>query len=331
MRGLLILILVVAGAWSAYWFIASQGVKSGFETWLDARHAEGWVAEAEEIRVAGFPNRIDTSFEDLMLADPESGIAWEAPFFQILALSYRPNHVIAVWPPEQRLSTPQDRFTLTSEDMRASFVIKPGSDLSFARSTVTAQDLSIRADGAREATHFETVTLATERIADDDAPSYRFGVSAEGFAPALPARLRDTLPATLEALNVDMAVTFDRPWDRRAIEQARPQPRRIDVRLAEAKWGELELLVAGELDVDARGLPDGELTVKARNWRDILELAVATGTLPQSLAGTLENGLSLVAGLSGNPRTIDLPLTFRRGQVYLGPVPVGPAPVFQLR
>ena len=55
----------------------------------------------------------------MALADPDTGLAWDAPFFQILALSYQPNKWIAVWPREQRLTTPREKFTIRAEDMRA--------------------------------------------------------------------------------------------------------------------------------------------------------------------------------------------------------------------
>ena len=128
-----------------------------------------------------------------------------------------------------------------------------------------------------------------------------------------------------------MTVAFDKPWDLSAIEDARPQPRRIELKLAEARWGRLELQAAGEVTVDAAGIPTGEITVKARNWRDILRLAVDSGALPQGFAGTLEDGLALVSQMAGNPKTLDIPLGLRDGRVLLGPVPLGPAPVLRLR
>ena len=98
MRMLLTVILIATAGWSGYWALASSGAKTAFETWFDQRRSEGWVADYGDLTVSGFPNRVDTSFSNISLADPATGIAWTAPFFQILALSYRPNHVIAVWP-----------------------------------------------------------------------------------------------------------------------------------------------------------------------------------------------------------------------------------------
>ncbi|MEL6647716.1 MAG: DUF2125 domain-containing protein, partial [Pseudomonadota bacterium] len=77
--------------------------------------------------------------------------------------------------------------------------------------------------------------------------------------------------------------------------------------------------------------PEGEIVVKARNWRDILQMAVSSGTLNQSFADTLESGLSLISQMAGNPETLDIPLNFSGGRVRIGPVPLGPAPVLQLR
>lgn len=340
MRLLLSLVLIGAALWSGYWYVSSTAVHDSFESWFAERRAEGWVAETSDLSVAGYPNRIDTTFTDVSLADPSTGLAWEAPFFQILALSYKPNHVIAVWPNAQRVSSPYDKFDITSDDMRASLVVQPSTNLALERATLTAQGLSVapatlRIQGQNDTTDIADLTMAVETVPGDPAPSYRFGLKADGLSPALPLKIKldpgNALPDTLDALNADIVVTFDTVWDRFAIERARPQPRKIDVKLAEARWGQLELLVAGAVTVDDAGQPTGKMTVKARNWREILTLGVNTGFIPEVLAGTLEEGLGMMAQLSGNRNTLDLPLDFARGRVFLGPIPLGDAPVLQIR
>jgi hypothetical protein len=126
-------------------------------------------------------------------------------------------------------------------------------------------------------------------------------------------------------------VKFSRPWDLRALEQQRPQPARIQVRLAEAKWGALELALAGTLEIDDAGRPTGRLTIKARNWRDIIAIIRQMGWLSERLVGHAEQALSLAAQLSGNSETLDLPLDFKDGAVTLGPIPLGPSPRIRLR
>lgn len=334
MRILLTLILVAAAAWAGYWFVGKTGVNRGYAAWLEARRADGWVAEASDITTRGFPNRFDTTFTDIALADPETGLAWEAPFFQILALSYKPNHVIAIWPETQLIATPLEKYTLQSQRMRASIVTGARISLPLERIVLTAEKLAITPQGDDRPLRAEALRLAAHRLSARPA-DYRLGLSADGLSPALDWRVRldpaGKLPERFDALSADLTVTFDKPWDRSAIEQARPQPRHVELRLAEARWGRLELQAAGELTVDTRGVPEGQIVVKARNWRDILNMAVASGTLSDGFADTLESGLEMVSQMAGNPRTLDIPLRLSDGQVRLGPVPLGPAPVLRIR
>ena len=334
MRLLLNLILLGAVLWSGYWFVGSQGSQSAFESWFQDRRGEGWVAEYSDFSVQGYPNRFDATFNDLALADPDTGLSWDAPFFQLLALSYQPNHVIAVWPQNQLVATPLGKYDIASEDMRASLVLQPDTQLALERTTLTAEKLVITPSNPPAPTSMNALSLAAERVQASDA-TYRLGFSADGLKPSVSwVRAVDpngTLPDTLDALSADLTVTFDRPWNRSAIEDARPQPRNINVKLAQAKWGQLELQFAGAVDVNDAGQPNGQITVKAKNWREILQLAVASGALPEGLAGTIEDALGLIASLSGSSKTLDIPLDFRNGRMLLGPVPIGPAPVLVLR
>ncbi len=333
MRFLLAAIVVAALGWSGYWFVGQHGLQTAFVSWFDARRAEGWVAETSDLGIRGFPNRFDIGFSNLMLADPETGLAWQAPFFQILMLSYRPNHAIAVWPDEQLISTPVEKYRVASNDMRASLVIAPNRSLAPERSTLTAAFLRITPETRPdETTALSALTLATER---QEGNRYRLGLSAEGLtlSPLWRTRLdrQNRLPGQISGLHADLDVTFDKPWDRTAIEDARPQPTAIRLSLVDAKWGQLHLQAAGAVSVTSEGFPEGEITLKARNWREMLALATASGALSQSLAQTLDNGLSLIAQMNGNPQTMDVPLTFRNGRTLLGPIPLGPAPVLRLR
>jgi hypothetical protein len=95
---------------------------AGAKAWFADRSAQGWVADYDTIETRGFPSRFDTTINTLELADPRTGWAWSAPFFQVFALSYKPNHIIAVWPNEQTIATPLARANITAEDMRASAV-----------------------------------------------------------------------------------------------------------------------------------------------------------------------------------------------------------------
>jgi hypothetical protein len=297
------------------------------------RRAEGWVAEAADTRVRGFPNRFDLTLTDLRLADPDTGLAWTAPFFQVLSLSYRPHHVIAVWPHEQTVSTPLENVAVASQDFRGSLRLSDMRTLALENATFVSEDVALASDAGW------TAALGTGRMAVRHVPAteamYEIGVEALGLTPAEHVRRRidrlDRLPAEIETLRLDARVSFSSPWDRAAIEVARPQPTAIDLRELRATWGRLDLRAAGEITVAPDGTPAGEIAVKAVNWREILALAKASGALREGIAGAIERGLEALAGASGSPDTLDATLTLRDGGVYYAFIPLGPAPRLILR
>ena len=331
MKRLLIVIVVAALGWSAYWFVGATGVKSGFRQWFDARATEGWQAETRDITVNGFPNRFDTTLTDVALADPATGVAWNAPFFQVLALSYKPNHVIAVWPDTQTLAFPDQSVRITSADMKASLVLGAATTLPLERSNFSAEMLTM-SSSADWSLSADSLRLALHRQ-DGGDNTYRFALSATGFAPPVASRLPSTrsLPRTLRTVEADILAGFDAPWDRAAIEDARPQPTRIEIKGMTLAWGDLELQAAGKVDIDSVGYPTGQITIRATNWREIIAVTRDSGQVAAPVLDAIEQGLELLAGMSGNPKALDIPLNFKNGATRIGPVPIAPAPILRLR
>ncbi|MGI3165218.1 DUF2125 domain-containing protein [Pseudooceanicola sp. 200-1SW] len=330
MKRLLIVVVAAALLWSGYWALGAMGAKRGLENWMEARRAEGWQADYAEFSLRGYPNRFDALWQNLALADPGTGLAVEMPRFGLYALSWKPGHLIAVWPERFDFRTPEERFSLASEDLRASLRVTPGPLLELQRAQMTGRALVL--SGGTEAA-MDSLNLAMAQDAEDDS-RYRLGLAAEGLSlPApLAARLAvEGLPEAVTELRLDADVTFTRPWDLRALEEARPQPERVALHLARAAWGDLLLQVTADLEVDAQGRLSGEAHVQARQWRQMLQMAVAAGALPAEVAGSLEQGLSLMAGFSGNPNSLDLGLTLHDGTIWAGLIPLGPAPVLHLR
>ncbi|MEM6619523.1 MAG: DUF2125 domain-containing protein [Pseudomonadota bacterium] len=329
-RLLTIAIIVVAGLYSAYWFVGSSAQERALGVWIEERRADGWVADFSDLSVRGYPSRFDTRITDLQLADPRSGWAWAAPVFQVLALSYQPNHVIAVWPPEQVISSPQERITVTAGDMRASVRFEPNSGLALSAVTLDVEDLAL-SSSADWSSAMAKAQLATRQTAGT-AFAHDVFFQATDMRPARVLELilseDSPLPEVFEAVKLDATVGFDAPWDRRAIEGRKPELTSLNLREMSARWGAMEFEATGQLTIDRAGVPTGRIAVRAQNWRDMLALAVAADLVPERIAGAVESGLSLIAQFSGNPETIDAPLRFDRGTVALGPIPLGPAPRF---
>lgn len=331
MKRLLILIIVASVGWSAYWFIGATGVKTGFSRWFESRQSEGWLAEYDDLSVKGFPNRFDTTFTSLSLADPDTGVAWTLPFFQLFSLSYKPHHIIAVWPHTQTVAYPDQKIDVSSTDMRASLVVGASTLLPLERSNLVIQGLSVTssADWQFKA---DNILLAAHHEPDTEA-TYRIALQADHIVPPVGIRLGtdSNLPNALSTIKADIIASFEQPWNRHAVEVARPQPTSIDVRLAKMAWGDLDLQAAGKVSIDNDGIPTGDITIRATNWRQIIQVARGSGQIPASVLDGVEQGLSLLAGISGNPKTLDIPLEFGNGMTRLGPIPIGPAPRLRLR
>jgi hypothetical protein len=331
---LVTLFVVAALAWGLYWVAGMTALDRGVTAWLDDRRGEGWVAEAATIDTRGFPNRFDTTFSALELADPETGVAWSAPVFQILSLSYKPGHVILLWPGEQRFSMPGQTFAIAAETMRGSLIVDLAPTVPLASATIEIANAQVSSSNDWVAGLASGQISMRAKPGAADPASYDLYLDLGGLVPdpAMLARLpgADRLPDTISTARIGATVLYDKPWDRSAIEDARPQPRRVDVQELAVQWGDLALQASGTLDIGADGLPTGGLEVQATNWREMVAIARATGALKEQYVGPVTRGLEMLAGLSGDPETLEVPLSFRDGRSYLGPVPVGPAPVIRL-
>lgn len=332
MRRTIVIVLGIFGIWMVWWAVGQFGYQKGVQAWIDERRSEGWVADVAALETRGFPSRFDTTLSEVQFADPATGIAWNAPFVQFLSLAYKPHQVIAVLPKEHRFSTPLQTMTIAHSQAKASLFLKPSTSLGLDRARLVVDALEIGSNLGWD------VTLREGRFAAEDIGlenTYRLGAEALELRPS--QEMRDLLdpagilPDAVEALRLDATLGFDSPWDRYALEDARPQVRTLDLSNLSARWGDITFRAAGALNVDPSGVPDGRITIKAVEWRQMLQMAVNAGVLPETLLTSAENGLGLLAALSGDPDTLDVPLGFANGRVSLGPIPLGPAPLIVIR
>jgi hypothetical protein len=324
---------VLAVVWSLYWLGAGYALRAGINGWFEGRSAQNWQAEFSDIQTRGFPLRHVTTLTSPALADPLSGAAWHGDWISFGSP--------AIWPGQQTLQfadTPHylsyfdQTIVVQAKDLMAELHLKAGLALEIKRLTLTAGPWDIKDD---EGQLLAAQSLELAMIQQEQTETYKIDVNGAGFAPGSNIRAllqsSDAMPSEFETLQLDMTVQFDRVWDRIALEQQRPQPRRIDLKLAEIKWGELRLFATGALTVDAHGIPTGDIAIKAENWRGMLQMAQASGAIPEQILAPAESVLGLLAGLGGNPKSLDVKLTFKNGSVAIGPLPIGPAPRIILR
>lgn len=332
MRKLVWIVVLAAVAWCGWWFMASTTMHAAITNWFQARSIEGWQADLGGISGGGFPLTLHANLSDIALADPDAGVAVEMAYLDITAPTWWPGDVtVTLDDAPILLASPLGRSSLTMQNGIMALNLRPGPALELKALGWTAGQWQVT-DSTEVQVQADTLALT---MTQSSGATYAFEARADGFAPGdltrETLRLPVNFPRSFDSLAVRATVTFDQPWDRRALDTARPQPRSIDLHLAEAHWGDLNINVTADLQVDANGIPTGDLSVQAENWRAMLDLAERSGSLAPTLRNQAEGVMQLLAGASGNQNTLDVDVTFRDGAIYFGFLPIAPAPRLILR
>lgn len=328
-------LVALAVLWCLAWAVMGFGLRQAVSGWFEARAQDGWQAELSDVALAGFPLRHRVALGAPMLADPATGVAWSADTLSLESPAFRPGQqTVAFAATPQRLSYFDQTVSVVAEALVAQMHLGAGGARELHQLAATSGPWQARSETEGDLVGAEGLTLAMIQ-SKEAAQVYQFDFRAPALRPGPVARKwmasAKTLPETFDELVLDMEVTFDRPWDMGALEQTRPQPRVIVLRRAEVAWGALRALAAGQVSVDAAGIPTGSITIKAENWREMLEMAAATGRVPDGVVRAAEKGLGFLARMGGNPNALDLTLGMQDGFVTLGPLPLGPAPRLILR
>ncbi len=333
MRRLINWLVVLTLLWTAYWGIAAWALREGVTAWYGERAREGWHAEYDGIETAGYPSRHVTRILNPVLADPGTGTAWSADWITFDSAAVSPTQQGLRFPATpQRFSNFDGTLILEADDMRAGLGFAPGRALALEHIDLHSGPWKI-SDAAQPLLSGQAFVLRMEE--SDEPLRYQLHGNIAGLVLSGGTRRvlfsTQSLPEAFEALEFRATATFDTPWDRRALELRRPQPRHLDLEQMLVQWGPMQMRAAGELSMDESGRPTGTITLQAQDWQRMLTLTEETGLLPPALRANVEQVLSLLAGRSGHPERLELRLNFARGRVMLGPLPLGPAPRILLR
>lgn len=310
MRIAFALLVAISLLWGGYWFYGANRVEAEATNWFINANAAGMQADHGGLNVLGFPNRFDLTVTEPDIADPQTGVRWTAPFFQIFALSYRPHHVIATWPNEQQLVLGDVPIAVTSDRMQASAVFSPTAGFTLNRSSAVAEGLLLRQPEGELAVTEVRIATRTHEGSDD---LHDIALNATGLRP-MP--LPEGVPPVIDLISAEGTLQLT----------PQMQPQSLALRNLRVTWGGMQLRGQGTLEIDATGALEGRIDLSATNWREMLRIAIAAGVVRPELASTYEAGLALLAGVSGPAEELEVPLSFQQGRMSLGPLPLGAAP-----
>jgi hypothetical protein len=318
LRILALVAIVAAAAWGAYWFVGARALDRTVAQLL----ADNPAVTAEAHSVQGFPNRFD-----LTLTRPQlqaGSLQWQAPFVQVLALSYRPNHVIMVFPHDQQASINGHQAMLHSANARASLVAARDVDLPLERVVLVLQNPQLQFDGA---THQAEAVRAASRAVDAQLHEAVVEIDSALPDPALMAALdpEGNWPRRFDVLRLEAEVRFDRPLSRLAL--AGPLPRVTSVLLTNARmhFEGVDIVATGQVEPDAAGRLSGPVTLTVTGWPALLQRLAASGLIDPDQAGFLRPMLASMAA-PDSPDRIEIELTLRDGALAAGPLTLARVP-----
>lgn len=316
MRRLIVLVLVATLFWSIYWAVAASGLRRSIDVGIESAAQSGWTAQVGAVDVKGFPNRLDTFATNVTVAPPDRAFEWVLPQFQVFALSYRPNEIIAVWPTEHQLSLASQITQIENEDMRASVKFGASTDVPLNTATFVAEKL--RVDIATLGTGaLENLRLALQK---QEAETAQYRIGGEVLALSLPG-----LPV-FDRIWLDGIAVLDKPLDRH-IAATPAIPVSFDRLKAEMAWGAVSLKANGDLTVRKSGTLDGKVGLSVNDWPALLAQLQNAQIITFDQAQQVKQVLTFMA--QGQTR-IDVSLDISDGRVLIGPIPIAAIPPLRM-
>ena len=325
MKWMFKLLLLGATLWGGYWFIGAKAQEEAYASLIESSRATGWKVESQAPELIGFPNRFDTTLTDLDFQSPGGNWGWRGESFQIKALSYQPNHVIAVWPGEHVLLTPGGNASINSDQLRASVVFSAKNNLPLERLQLEGTGIALVGNpqwtaniGILNGALFQNETTATR---------YRLGiVLANITAPSnLTSLLGAALPGLISEIRLSAQLDFDREIDRHGFESGTPpKPVHAVIEPSQIIWGDSTLTIEGELSAANNGYIEGHLSFDVLGWQPLYDVFAEASTMSPT------NKLTLKRALDGasNGQNLVFTVYFSNGEASIGPFTIGPAPIY---
>jgi hypothetical protein len=317
---------VLALALGGWWWIATQSLQRGILSWLEVRRSEGIETEIGNIARGGFPLRIAATVTAARFTDPALGATLSLPQVTLSTPVYWPGDAaLSIDTAVATFTTLQGDYNLSADAAAAQIELHPGTSLQLE--TLAGSVLSVALDaGAGRVLNIDTLRADVTQNASPQ--TYAIALTATGLTPGSvltnsltvpPA----TLPQAFDPIVADMVATFDRPWDRAALNTTRPQLRALRIAALDVSYGDAGISVTADLNVDAQGVPMGTAQLKLHSWQQMFAIAMAATDAPPNWAPLVRGMLQSMSDAEG---ALELEITFAQGQMRAGFLPLGPAP-----
>jgi hypothetical protein len=324
------LLLVLLGAYTAYWLVVARRITDGVAAWAQTERAEKIDAVWEKIGVEGFPFVCRVELENAVLRD---GRLTPSPELRIPALSAstRPWD-FSSW----RLMAPAG----------LSAVLAGGGQRPPLKLTARTADGVLMADpeaGARLWLNLADITAeAGEAVPVNSAgawvilpakPPRSHADPGLGVAldlrqvqlPGMTSLLNDTIDELAFGITVKGAVPSGKLAQ--AVAEWRDAGGTVELDNLHLNWGGVGATASGTIALDRELQPIGGFSGAIEGYDQILTGLVQSGRMRTADAGLARLALAMLAkaGPDGRPE-IKTAFTIQNGQMFLGPAKLGKVP-----
>jgi hypothetical protein len=325
-----VLLVALAGVYSAYWFVAAGRIEAGFGEWAQSLRAQNLDLSWRAIRVGGFPLAFRVELADARLRDVGSGAPNRQVSVPVLTGSARPWNFF-VW----RLAAPgglnavagpADRpvAKLSARAATGSVAVSAdgGTALWFGLSEPSAEIPEHLA--AREASLWLTLPAHPAQTHTERALGVALDVGGL-ILPVVPAPLRN--PVDEIALGATLMGAIPAGSPRQAAAAWRDSGGALELDHIAARWGTLAISGSGTVALDNDLQPMGAFSGAIEGYEQLMSAFVAAGLMRAGDASLARLALGMLAkrGPDGRP-VISTSFTLQNGQMYLGPAKLGRAP-----
>jgi hypothetical protein len=267
-------VLALAGLWAAGWHLVADKIQSRLGAWIEARRAEGLVAEHAGVRISGFPTAwVLTVSEPALAGAGAAAWAWQGEALEARFSPWTLRDVAVRFPGEHRVSAgggaalgglwrvraakPDGRILLNASGRLERL------EIDFAEAEVTRMP-----DSAPVQINKLVGVANVHRVpaADHRNETFTLTLGLDGVSPVTPPVA--ALGSVIETVRLDLTFKGQLPPGRLgpSLAEWRDDGGTVEINHVGVKWGPVNADGSGTLTLDGQNRPLGAFTARWRGY-----------------------------------------------------------------
>jgi len=325
------LAVVLAAAYTGYWYYLVGIIHKEMGPWVEARRADGLDIKWNAVKIGGYPFAVRLRFDgfDVAAAKPLPYQMHAANIsFSSAPWDLRHWHFNAPDGARVELLLQSAGFDAKTLDGTVSVPIQPNGT-----GDIAATDLTGR--GAAQGMGVDSVHVALKQPDSppktDHDPALLVSFDVQGaHLRAAPAPFGTTIQDISATATVDGTIA-PAPLPQ-MLDAWRKKGGAIELENAHLAWDRLDIDAQGTLALDDDLQPLAALTATVRGQNEMIDAAVSAGALPEGDAGMARIVLNMISQQGDDGRKqIQLPISAQNRRLYLGPAAIAKIPTIDWR